>query len=95
MAGIQSRRPPHRPGLAAAPTDNRYPPPRSIPTLPAYIAKALKANPKAWTFFQQLAPGHRRFVVGWIHTAKRPETRDKRIRESIVLLAAGKKLGLK
>src|SRR5688572_27383239 len=34
-------------GLAATPTDNRYPPPRSIPTLPTYIAKALKANPKA------------------------------------------------
>jgi uncharacterized protein YdeI (YjbR/CyaY-like superfamily) len=31
----------------------------------------------------------------WIHTAKRPETREKRIRESIELLAAGKKLGLK
>jgi hypothetical protein len=26
---------------------------------------------------------------------KRPETRDERIRESIALLAAGKKLGLK
>jgi uncharacterized protein YdeI (YjbR/CyaY-like superfamily) len=33
--------------------------------------------------------------VVWIHTAKRPETRDKRIRESIAMLAAGKKLGLK
>jgi len=33
--------------------------------------------------------------VGWIHTAKRPETREKRIRESIATLAAGKKLGLK
>jgi len=31
----------------------------------------------------------------WIHTAKRPETRDRRIRESIELLAAGQKLGLK
>jgi uncharacterized protein YdeI (YjbR/CyaY-like superfamily) len=31
----------------------------------------------------------------WIHTAKRAETRERRIRESIALLAAGKKLGLK
>jgi len=30
-----------------------------------------------------------------IQTAKRPETRDKRLRESIALLKAGKKLGLK
>ena len=82
-------------GLAAAPTGNTYAPLPAIPDLPAYIAKALKANPKAWGFFQQLAPTYRRHFVGWIHTAKRPETREKRIRESLALLAAGKKLGLK
>jgi len=82
-------------GLAAAPTDNTYAPRPAIPNLPAYIAKALKANPKAWSFFQELAPTYRRHFVGWIHTAKRPETREKRIRESIATLAAGKKLGLK
>src|SRR6266545_1230577 len=82
-------------GLAAAPTGNTYAPRPAIPDLPAYIAQALKANPKAWSFFQELAPSYRRHFVGWIHTAKRPETRDKRIRESIALLAAGKKLGLK
>jgi hypothetical protein len=31
----------------------------------------------------------------WIQIAKRPETRVRRIRESIELLSAGKKLGLK
>jgi len=31
----------------------------------------------------------------WIHIAKRPETRARRLREAIELLAAGKKLGLK
>jgi uncharacterized protein YdeI (YjbR/CyaY-like superfamily) len=82
-------------GLTAAPTDNPYAPPPAIPDLPAYIAKALKANPQAWSFFQELAPTYRRHFVGWIHSAKRPETREKRIRESIALLAAGKKLGLK
>jgi uncharacterized protein YdeI (YjbR/CyaY-like superfamily) len=34
------------------------------------------------------------FVV-WIHTAKRPQTRKRRIRDSIQLLAAGKELALK
>jgi uncharacterized protein YdeI (YjbR/CyaY-like superfamily) len=82
-------------GLAAAPTNNTYAPRPVIPDLPVYIAKALKTNSKAWEFFRQLAPTHRRDFVVWIHTAKRPETRDKRIRESIRLLAAGKKLGLK
>jgi uncharacterized protein YdeI (YjbR/CyaY-like superfamily) len=82
-------------GLAAAPTASRYSPKPKIPELPAYIAAALKTNPKAWKFFQALSPRNRRDFVVWIHTAKRPETRDRRIRESIELLSAGKKLGLK
>ena len=82
-------------GLAAAPTNNTYAPRPVIPDLPVYIAKALKANSKAWEFFRELAPTYRRNFVVWIHTAKRPETRERRIRESIALLAAGKKLGLK
>jgi len=82
-------------GRAAAPTNNAYAPKPAIPDLPAYIAKALKTNPKAWAFFQQLPRTSRRQFVVWIHIAKRPETREKRLRESIALLAAGKKLGLK
>src|SRR2546426_2111817 len=38
------------PGLAAPPTENRYAPRPEIPELPAYIASALKTNPKAWAF---------------------------------------------
>jgi uncharacterized protein YdeI (YjbR/CyaY-like superfamily) len=82
-------------GLAAAPTSNTYAPRPTIPDLPAYIAKALKANSQAWAFFRDLAPTYRRHFVVWIHMAKRPETRARRIRESISLLAAGKRLGLK
>jgi uncharacterized protein YdeI (YjbR/CyaY-like superfamily) len=82
-------------GLATAPTANTYAPKPSIPELPSYIAKAIKGDPKAWKFFRELAPTDRRNFVVWIHIAKRPETRDKRIRESVALLAAGKKLGLK
>ena len=83
------------PGLAASPTTNSYAPRPRVPKLPAYIAKAFKANTKAWQHFQELAPTYRRDFVVWIHIAKRPETREKRIRESIALLSAGKKLGLK
>ena len=82
-------------GVAAAPTANRYAAHPPIPELPAYVAKAIKTNATAWKFFQQLARTYRRDFVVWIHIAKRPETREKRIRESIALLAAGKKLGLK
>ena len=82
-------------GLAAPPTENTYAPKPVIPELPIYIAEAIKANPKAWQFFRQLPPTHRRHFVVWIHIAKRPETRERRLRESIDLLAAGKRLGLK
>jgi uncharacterized protein YdeI (YjbR/CyaY-like superfamily) len=82
-------------GLAAGPTDNAYAPKPAVPDLPAYIAKALKRNAKAWAFFGALAPSYRRRFVAWIHTAKKPETRAKRLRESIALLAARRKLGLK
>jgi uncharacterized protein YdeI (YjbR/CyaY-like superfamily) len=59
------------------------------------MKKALKANDRAWRFFQQLAPTYRRHFVVWVHVAKRPETRARRLREAVALLAAGKKLGLK
>jgi uncharacterized protein YdeI (YjbR/CyaY-like superfamily) len=82
-------------GLAAAPTKNTYAPRPVVPALPADVAKALKTSSKAWAFFQKLSPTDRRHFVVWIHIAKRPETRERRIRESIRLLTAGKKLGLK
>ena len=82
-------------GLAAAPTANKYAAKPKIPELPGYIARAIKADRKAWSFLQKLPRTERRNFVVWIHIAKRPETRARRIRESIALLAAGKKLGLK
>jgi uncharacterized protein YdeI (YjbR/CyaY-like superfamily) len=82
-------------GLAAAPTENSYGTRPVIPDLPKYIASAIKGNPRAWKFFRELAPTDRRNFVVWIHTAKRLDTRERRIRESLELLAAGKKLGLR
>jgi uncharacterized protein YdeI (YjbR/CyaY-like superfamily) len=82
-------------GLATPPTANRYAPRPTIPELPSCIAKAIKTNATAWKFFQQLPRRERRNFVVWIHMAKRPETRERRIRESMDLLSAGKKLGLK
>ena len=82
-------------GLAAAPTENTYGPRPVIPELPNYIARAFQANATTWKSFRELSPRNRRDFVVWIHTAKRPDTRERRIRESLALLAAGKKLGLK
>lgn len=83
------------PGLEVAPTENTYVRRREFPELPSYIGNAFKRSPKAWTFFESLAPTYRRHFVLWIDSAKRPETREKRLQESIELLARGQKLGLK
>jgi uncharacterized protein YdeI (YjbR/CyaY-like superfamily) len=64
-------------------------------TLPRYIQAALKKHPAARRYFEGLAPSHRRRYIGWIETAKREETRARRLKEAIRLLTAGKPLGLK
>jgi uncharacterized protein YdeI (YjbR/CyaY-like superfamily) len=61
----------------------------------AVFAKALKDNAKAQETFDNLAPTYQKQYLGWIGTAKRAETKEKRIKESIRLLAEGKKLGLR
>ena len=59
------------------------------------FAQALKDNKRAKEAFENLAPTYQKQYLGWIEVAKRPETRQKRIEESIRLLADGQKLGLK
>ena len=84
------------PGLARAPTKRSGDAPRpALSAVPPYIETRLKANARAWKFFEQLAPSYRRAYIGWIDSAKREETRQKRLREAITLLAARQKLGLK
>jgi uncharacterized protein YdeI (YjbR/CyaY-like superfamily) len=66
-----------------------------VSAIPSYIKQTLKTNPRAWQYFEQLAPSYRRAYIGWIESAKREDTKEKRLREALSLLAAGKKLGLK
>lgn len=58
---------------------------------PKDLQKELDANPEAKTFFESLAYSHKREYVGWIHGAKKEETRDRRIKKTIELLLEGKK----
>jgi len=67
---------------------------KEIPLTPE-IEKMLKANKKAWKNFNNLAPSYKKQYVGWLRSAKRQETIDKRIKEAIKLLAQNKKLGMK
>jgi uncharacterized protein YdeI (YjbR/CyaY-like superfamily) len=83
-------------GLDRAPTGRSGDAPRpSLSVLPTYIEKQLKADDRVWNYFEKLAPSCRRAYIGWIDSAKREETKQKRLLEAISMLAAGKKLGLK
>ena len=63
--------------------------------MPEDFINALRNNFIAGEIFNQLSTTNQNQYLTWINTAKRPETREKRIKESIQLLAEGKKLGLK
>ena len=69
------------------------------PNIPLEIPKELKSalakSRKAKKFFDELAPSYRRQIIGWIATAKRSETRERRVSESIALLERGERLGMK
>lgn len=86
-------------GLERPPTGRGYdPPPARLPLpaeLPAYIKTALRKNPAASRYFDALSPSKRRRYFAWIESAKREETKRRRLEEAIRLLAAGKELGLK
>jgi uncharacterized protein YdeI (YjbR/CyaY-like superfamily) len=89
----------HRAGRDRPPTDRTYdspPPKRALPSkLPSYIEAALTKRPTARRHFEALPAEQRRRYVAWIDSAKREETKARRLKEAIRLLAAGEVLGLK
>jgi uncharacterized protein YdeI (YjbR/CyaY-like superfamily) len=86
-------------GVKRPPTDRGYGPrPVRLPlpkTLPAYIQAALSKRPSALRHFEALAPSQRRRYVAWIESAKRDDTKLRRLKEAIRLLVSGEVLGLK
>ena len=70
-------------------------PPKRELEVPAFITDALAKKRKALDNFNGLAPSYRREFVAWITDAKREETREKRLKESVRLLSEGKRLGMK
>ena len=87
------------PGIARPPTgrgDAPRPPRLQLPTkLPAYIQAALRKHPTASRHFDALPPSERRRYFAWIESAKREDTKLRRLQAAIRLLASGKVLGLK
>ena len=61
-------------------------------TVPEDLARALAANPRAGEFFATLDSANRYAVLYRIGTAKRPETRAKRIDAFVAMLSEHKKI---
>jgi uncharacterized protein YdeI (YjbR/CyaY-like superfamily) len=53
---------------------------RQTATLPLGFEKRFRANRKAWAFFQSQPPWYRRTSTYWVISAKKEETRCKRLR---------------
>lgn len=87
------------PGIQRPPSDRGYgtgPSRLALPSrLPAYIRDALRDNPTALRHFNALPLEQRRRYYAWIESAKREETKLRRLKEAISLLESGKVLGLK
>lgn len=66
----------------------RKPPPKA----PPYLVAALKKDAKARATWARLTPGRQREYVDWLVEAMREETRSRRLREALALLAAGRSL---
>jgi uncharacterized protein YdeI (YjbR/CyaY-like superfamily) len=60
-------------------------------TVPDDFRKALAANKKAMQTFDGFAYTHRKEYVQWIESAKRPETRQRRITEAVSRISKGTK----
>jgi len=65
---------------------------RSAAKLDAAQQKQFRANKKAWTFFQAQPPWCRRTATWWVISAKKEETRQRRLARLIADCSRGKRL---
>jgi uncharacterized protein YdeI (YjbR/CyaY-like superfamily) len=63
--------------------------------VPKDFEAALRKDKAAWANFQGMAPSHRKRYLVWLASAKRPETRKKRIAEAVTLVGRNVKNLLK
>jgi uncharacterized protein YdeI (YjbR/CyaY-like superfamily) len=72
----------------------RYSYERDNAALDAASLRALKADRKAYAYFETLPPGMKQVVTHWITSAKREETRQRRLAHLIERSRAGKRIDL-
>jgi uncharacterized protein YdeI (YjbR/CyaY-like superfamily) len=56
--------------------------------------RRFRANERAWSWFEAQAPSYRRTAIHWVTSAKRPETRERRLTQLIEDSEAGQRIGL-
>jgi uncharacterized protein YdeI (YjbR/CyaY-like superfamily) len=64
--------------------------PRPV-AVPKELAAALGADRQAREAFENLAPSHRKEYVRWIESAKKTDTRERRVAKAVGMLRAGTK----
>jgi uncharacterized protein YdeI (YjbR/CyaY-like superfamily) len=64
-------------------------------SLPDDLHKAFSKNKKAFENFTAFPAGYRSRFLFWIDSAKRPETRTSRIKQTVLMAAANKKPDIK
>ena len=65
---------------------------REAAALSAEQEAVFRAAPGAWEFFDAQAPSYRRTAMWWVVSAKRPETRERRLAQLVADSAAGRRL---
>jgi uncharacterized protein YdeI (YjbR/CyaY-like superfamily) len=63
---------------------------RKSAELPPEFEERFRSNAAAWDFFQRQPPWYRRTATHWVTSAKKPETREKRLATLIADSAAGR-----
>ena len=64
------------------------------PAMPVELEAALSKNQKAKDHFDKMAPSHRKQYLWWISSAKKEETRLRRIHETVKRVAEGRSPGM-
>lgn len=65
-----------------------------VTVVPAELTEALAKDEQARLNFETLVPCYRRQFIYWVSTAKRDETRRKRVAEAVRMIRQNKRLGM-
>ena len=62
------------------------------PELEPEMIEQFQSNPPAWAFFDQQTSSYKKRLIWWIISAKKPQTRQRRLESLIAASAGGKRL---